>query len=378
MRLYEFEGKRIFRKQGIPTPKSIVLNREDDIESLQVEYPVMVKAQVLQGGRGKAGLIKAASNPEELKAYSIDIFSKIGEDECILLEEKLSADYEAYIGVTVNDVEGIAYIVISKTGGMDIETVAKENPEAIIKIPVSPTEQLPYHSVLAGAKKAGFRGPILPKVADIAYKLYTTFVKYELDLIEINPLLIIGEYVVAGDSKVIADDYVIDRYEEFKEIHASRDKVDNDVKAMYVPLEGGRIGVISYGASSTMMTIDSIMVMGGKPANFADIAGGADADTIYDLSKTILIRSDERPEVKVVLITLTLVAHSMKLSVDAIIKAVNEIKPKVALVANVRAAGAAKRDMDVDAAAAVFKENGIIWCDTLEEAIDTCINISKE
>ncbi|HWQ74251.1 MAG TPA: hypothetical protein VN441_02955 [Syntrophomonas sp.] len=134
---------------------------------------------------------------------------------------------------------------------------------------------------------------------------------------------------------------------------------------------------MSYGASSTMMTVDSIAVMGGRPANFSDIAGGANADNIYAHAKLILEKSDKNPEVKAVLITLTLVAHSMKLSIDAIIKAIKEVRPRnIKLVANVRAAGAAKKEMDVDGAKAALTAAGVIWLDSLENAIKKCIHVS--
>lgn len=378
MRLYEYEGKRMFEKAGITVPKGQVIEREDSLDDLRVSFPVMVKAQVLQGGRGKAGLIKAATNIEELQKESGEIFSRIGEREVILLEEQMKPDSEAYIGIAVNDVEGFSYMIISRTGGMDIEQIAKESPEKIVKLRLPVEGEFKYYEVLKAVKKAGFEGKLLPQAADIAYNLYRMYMDYELDLIEINPLLIVGDKVVAGDSKVITDDYVIEKYEEFNRIHQSRDQVEAATKAIYVPLEGGSIGIISYGASSTMMTVDSIAAMGGFPANFSDIAGGANAQNIYELSKLILERSDANPEVKVVLITLTLVAHSMKLSVDAIIKAVNEVKPKnLKLVANVRAAGAAKKEMDVEGAKAAFTEAGILWCDTLGDAIKTCIEEAK-
>lgn len=378
MRLYEYEGKDIFRGQGIPIPKSRVLSRNENIDNLKdLFFPVMVKAQVLQGGRGKAGLIKSAANIEELKVHAAEIFPRIGETEVLLLEEQIMADSEAYLAITINDVEGIAYLVISKAGGMDIEQIANSESNNIVKLPIPAAEELSYHKVLEGVKKAGFTGKLLPKVSDLAYKLYQTFMKFELDLIEINPLLIIGDNVIAGDSKVTSDDYIIGRYQEFQTIFDRRDKVERDVNTIYVPMDG-KIGIISYGASSTMMTVDTIKFLGGEPANFSDIAGGANSQNIYELSKTIFEKSMANPKVNVVLVTLTLVAHSMKASVEAIVKAAIEVKPNMPIVANVRAAGAAKKEMDTNAAAVYFKDNGITWCDTLEDAITTVIKISKE
>lgn len=378
VRLYEYEGKEIFQKEGISIPKSYILTRDESIDALKdLFFPVMVKAQVLQGGRGKAGLIKYASNIAELKAHAAEIFSRIGENEVLLLEEQIKADSEAYIAITINDVEGIPYMVISKAGGMDIEQMAKSDNNNIVKLPIYADNELPYHMVLEGVKKAGFTGKLLPRVSDIAYKLYKAFIKYELDLIEINPLLIIGDNVIAGDSKVISDDYVIGRYQDFQDIFNKRDKVERDVNTIYVPLDG-KIGIISYGASSTMMTVDTIKFLGGEPANFSDIAGGANSQNIYDLSKTIFEKSMANPKINVVLVTLTLVAHSMKASVEAIVKAANDVKPNIPIVANVRAAGAAKKEMDTEAAAEFFKANDIIWCDTLEDAISTVIKISQE
>lgn len=377
MRLYEYEGKELFKKMGIKVPKSFLLSKPEDVDSIgDMPFPLMVKAQVQSGGRGKAGLIKPAADMQELKDRATEIFSKISKHETILLEEQVKADSEAYIGITINDVEGIPYIVISRTGGMEIEQLAKSADNNIVKAPVIPGKEMPYYKLFELTKQAGFSGKLLPKVAAIVSKLYNGFINYELDLIEINPLLIIGDDAIAGDSKVITDEYVFGKYKDLQGFYDNRKKLEqNDVKAMYVAL-GGNIGIVSFGASNTMMVVDSIKYLGGEPANFSDVVGGTDFQSAYEMAKVIFENCVADPKTKTILINVTLVAHSLKVHLEAILKAYLEVKPNMPVVANARAAGAACKDMDLNEGAKLLEDNGIIWCDTLEAAIDKVIKIS--
>ncbi len=378
MRLYEYEGKELFKKMDIKVPQSFLLSKPEDIDLMgDFPFPLMVKAQVQAGGRGKAGLIKPAADMEELKARATEIFAKIQKHETILLEEQIKADSEAYIGITINDVEGIPYIVISRAGGMEIEQLAKSADNNIVKVPVIPGQEMPYYKIFALTKQAGFSGPLLPKVASIVYKLYCGFVNYELDLIEINPLLIVGNDAIAGDAKVITDEYVHGKYNDLQPYYDRRKELEqNDVKTMYVSL-GGNIGIVSFGASNTMMVVDTIKFLGGEPANFSDVVGGTDFQTAYEMSKQIMENCVANPDTKAILINVTLVAHSLKVHLEAILKAYLEVKPKMPVVANARAAGAACKDMSLAEGAKLLEANGIIWCDTLEGAIDKVIKISQ-
>ena len=175
---------------------------------------------------------------------------------------------------------------------------------------------------------------------------------------------------------MITDEYVFGKYDDLQVYYDRRKELEqNDVKAIYVSL-GGNIGIVSFGASNTMMVVDTIKYLGGEPANFSDVIGGTDFQTAYEMAKLIFENCVANPETKAILINVTLVAHSLKVHLDAILKAFLEVKPKMPVVANARAAGAACKDMNIAEGARLLASNGIIWCDTLEEAIDKVIKIS--
>ncbi len=378
MRLYEYEGKELFKEWNISVPKSEVASTEK--EALQaarkIGFPVVVKAQVKKGGRGKEGLIKMADSEEDVMLATKEIISRIGSEQKMLIEEKVASIDEGYVGITVDDVKGVPILVISSKGGMDIEKVAELHPEIIAQIMIDPQRELYYHQILNAVKKAGYKGHLVGKIADLAYKTYKVFVDNKADTVEINPVLLTHEnMVLAGDAKVVLDEYAVDLKPSLQKYREKRAEAEGDTKAIFVPLDGD-IGIVSFGASNTMMLIDSIKYLGGNPANFSDIAGGVDHDTVKELTNLIFRQCKDKA--KVVLINVTLAGASLKVVIEGIIEAIKTTKPKMKLVANVRATSAARAEMDVDEAALLLQKAGVLWCDTWEQAIDTVITMSKE
>lgn len=379
MRLYEYEGKELFKDFEIPVPKAeIASTAEEAVEAAtNIGYPVVVKAQVQMGGRGKAGLVKKVENKEELVSVFKDIKSRIKNDEQLLLEETVMAVDEGYFGFTVDDVRGVPVMVITSKGGVDVEKVAETEPERIVRVYIDPFEGLYYHQILNAIKKVGYKGRVMKELAEFGLKLYRVFVENEADTVEVNPVMILdNNKIVAGDAKVILDDYVIFRKKDLQKYKEKRmNNPENNTRAIYVPLDGD-IGIISIGASNTMMVIDSIKYLGGKPGNFADLASGVDHDSLYELASLIIREGADK--CKVILINITLAGASLKVVVEGYIDAINATKPKIPMVANIRATGAARLEMEVDEAIAKLEEAGVRYCDTLEEAIDTVIRISKQ
>lgn len=378
MRLYEYEGKELFAELNIPVPKSeVVSSAEEALQAARrIGFPVVVKAQVQMGGRGKAGLIKKAENEEEAMSAAGEIMLRIGAEDKLLIEERIMAIDEGYLGITVDDVKGVPVLVITARGGMDVEKNTVTEPQDVAQVEIKPQKGLYYHHILGAVKKAGYRGSVVKELADLAQKVYGVFVENEADTVEINPVLFAdGNRLIAGDAKVILDDYAEYRKKSIQRYRQKRTTPENNTKAIYVPLDGD-IGIVSFGASNTMMLIDSIKCMGGNPANFSDMAGGASYESIYELTSHIIRQSAVKA--KVVLINITIAGASLKMVIEAIVDAINALKPSIPLVANVRASGASKAEMDVCEAAAKLQEAGVLWRDTLEEAIDTVIKMSKE
>lgn len=378
MRLYEYEGKELFKEFEIPVPKAEIASSAEEAlkAAMSIGFPVVVKAQVQMGGRGKAGLIKKAQNKEELLLAAQDIKSRIGADEKLLIEEAVAAIDEGYIGITVDDILGVPVLVISKKGGIDVEKIAETEPDLIAREYIDPQQGLYYHQILQAINRAGYEGVIVKELADFADKLYKVFLENEADTVEINPVMFIANNkLIAGDAKVILDDYVIFRKKNLQKYKQIRmDNPENNTRAIYVPLDGD-IGIISIGASNTMMVVDSIKFLGGRPGNFADLASGVDYDSLYELASLILRESENK--CKVVLINITLAGASLKVVVRGYTDAIKAVGLKIPMVANIRATGAARLEMEVDEAVAELKKVGVQYCDTLEEAIDTVIKISK-
>ena len=381
MRLYEFEGKELFQCMGIPVPKSMLAATiEETVDACEkMSYPSVVKAQVLRGGRGKAGLVKIISNKEEASAAARHMVQHLENNEKILIEEKATATAEAYIGITVDDINGCPIMVISKHGGVDVEQLATSGDCGTVKQLLDPEQKACRYTFMDMLKEIGFQGDTLVKLTDMTWKVYETFLKYDADTVEINPVLINEQTgcVLAGDAKIIVDDYSLYRQPQLEAMRCERDSIDSDVKSIFVDL-GGNIGVISLGASMTMMVIDTIKYMGGEPANFADIAGGASKQNLKDMALQVFQRAVNDSAIRAVLVTFTLVAHPLRSAVEAVVEALQETQISVPVYASIRAASAALISMSMEDAVCLLKEAGINWCDNLDEAIAEVVEESKK
>jgi len=378
LRLYEYEGKELVKEMDICVPKGEVVSTTEEIlqGAKKIGFPLFLKAQVQSGGRGKKGLVKEVENKEELLLLANNIKSRIGVDEKLLIEEKITAIDEGYIGITIDDIRGVPVLVISAKGGMDVEKIAETDPQFIVREYIDPQRGLYYHQIINALKKVGYKGIIIRELAEFICKLYKVFIENEADTVEINPVMILdNNKLVAADAKVILDDDAIFRKINLQKYKKKRTNPESNTKAIYVPLDGD-IGIISLGASNTMMLIDSIKYLGGKPANFADVASGVDRDTINELTSLILRKSENKA--KVILINITLAGASLKVVIEGVIKAINTVGAKIPMVSNIRATGAARLEMKVDEAVTELQKVGVINCQTLEEAIDTVIKISKD
>ncbi len=378
MKLYEYEGKKLFQEAGIEIPVGKIATSVEEAKAAATEigYPVAVKAQVQMGGRGKAGLIKLVDNEADLMKHTKDILARIGDKEVVLIEKKTDATMEGYVGFTLDDLKGQPVAIMSRQGGIHIEETASKDKDAMVSMHVDVLRGFPFHDAMKLAKKAGFAGKILTKVAGIATNLYKLYCENDASMVEINPLLIDEhtDAIVAGDSKVTIEEYALYRQPKFQGIRDERNVVDKGFD--YLDL-GGNIGIISIGASNTMMVCDSIKVMGGEPANFMDTTGGQGPSVYYDMCKYVVENAINDPKIKVILINITLTASPVKAAVEGFKKALEETASRVPVVACIRASGAATLAMSLEEGKEVLNKVNVEVIDDLKDAVERVIEIAK-
>ena len=288
MNLFEYQGKDLYKKYSITTPKSIFIKSISDLtENHGLSFPLVVKAQVQVGGRGKAGGIKVAKNHQELEEH---IDAILGMDikghkvESLLIEEASEIISEYYISFTLDRSEKKYLMMLSSKGGMDIEEVAANSPEDLIKIYISPSLGLESKIITQAIKDANLNLDYIDELHEIISKLYRLFTEGDCDLVEVNPLAITNQGVSALDSKVSLDMNAIYRHDDFKKYEEEipipeSEKFAKSKGLNFIKLDGS-VGIIGNGAGLVMSTLDVVAEHGGKAANFCDIGGGAKAETV--------------------------------------------------------------------------------------------------
>jgi succinyl-CoA synthetase beta subunit len=290
MDLYEYQGKQFFASYGIPvSPGEAVTTVDDAVAAAErIGYPVVVKAQVQVGGRGKAGGIKLANDAEETRTHASNILGMDIKGHTVeVLWVELASDIaeEYYASFTLDRSAKKHLGMLSAQGGVEIEAVAETDPEAIAKIWIDPVDGLTEKAARAWVEEAKLNPQATEGAVSILLKLYTAYTEGDADLAEINPLILkpTGE-VHALDAKVTLDDSSTFRHPDYEQYEATqvrddREQAAHDKGLQYVGLDGF-VGIIANGAGLAMSTVDIVSQVGGKPANFLDIGGGANADVM--------------------------------------------------------------------------------------------------
>ena len=310
MDLYEYQGKQFFAEYGIPvSPGAAVTDVDDAVAAAdKVGYPVVVKAQVQVGGRGKAGGIKLASNADECREHASNILGMDikGHTVNVLWIEKASDIAEEYYASFTLDRAAKKHLgMLSAQGGVEIEAVAEKDPDAIAKIWVDPVDGLDEKTARTWVEAAKLNPDANDGAVDILMKLYRAYVEGDADLVEINPLILkpTGE-VHALDAKVTLDGNAVFRHPDYEQYDATqvrdeREQAAHDKGLQYVGLDG-YVGVIANGAGLAMSTVDIVNQVGGSPANFLDIGGGANAEVMSGALEVI----NNDPNVRSILINI--------------------------------------------------------------------------
>ncbi len=290
MDLFEYQGKQYFARYDIPVSPGGPADTVDDAvrEANQAGYPVVVKAQVQVGGRGKAGGIKLANDEAEVREHAGNI---LGMDikghlvKRVWVEHASDIDEEYYASFTLDRAAKKHLLMLSAEGGVEIEAVAESNPDAIIKLHIDPVDGLDLKTARQACIDAQLPERALNGAADILVKLYRCFTEGDCDLAEINPLILkpTGE-VHALDAKVTLDNNAAFRHPEWDVFSATeeldeREQLAKEKDLQYIGLDGS-VGIIANGAGLAMSTLDVVNQVGGTAANFLDIGGGANADVM--------------------------------------------------------------------------------------------------
>ena len=308
MDLYEYQGKELFRRFGIPVSDGRLATTPEEARAAAEELggQVVVKAQVLAGGRGKAGGIKLADGPDEAAAHAEAI---LGMDirghvvRRVWIEQASDIATEYYLSVTFDRGEKKPLFMFTKEGGIDIEEVASERPDALVRLHIDPLEGFQPYQARRLIYGAGIDDPGQQKqILGIIQRLYDAFVGADAMLCEINPLIVTpdGE-VKALDSKFTVDDNALYKHPEIAqmrdlEAYPPEERAAREKGVTYVKLDG-EVGILGNGAGLVMSTLDVIALAGGKPANFCDLGGGGDAEGVVDALE--IISAD--PQVKSIL-----------------------------------------------------------------------------
>jgi succinyl-CoA synthetase beta subunit len=346
MKIHEYQAKAILARFGVPVPRGEVVFKKEEAKAVaeRLGTPVVVvKAQIHAGGRGKGGGVKLARSPEQAEEHTGNILgmtlvtAQTGAEgrvvRRLLIEEGLDIKRELYLSILVDRAVAAPVIMASASGGMEIEEVAREHPEAILRETIEPAVGLQPYQV----RKIGFGLGLAPEVVNAGVpffqSLYRAFLETDASLIEINPLVVTGDgRLVALDAKITFDDNALPRHQDLMQLRDVDEESPLEIEASkfklnYIKLDG-TIACMVNGAGLAMATMDIIKLSGGSPANFLDVGGGASAEQVKNAFRILL--SD--PNVKAVFINIFGGILRCDVLATGVVNAAHELKVKVPVV----------------------------------------------
>jgi succinyl-CoA synthetase beta subunit len=346
MKIHEHQAKEILKKYGVPVPEGHVAYSVDEALAAADKLPTpiaVVKAQIHAGGRGKGGGVKVAKNRDEVKQYASQILGmtlvthQTGPEgrlvKRLLVEQGVNIEKEFYAGIVLDRATGQNVIMVSTEGGMEIEKVAEESPEKIIKIAVNPAVGFRDFQARDLAFALGLSGEALKQCVKFLKALYKAYEETDASLFEINPLVLTKEQqMIALDAKVNFDDNALYRHPDYAALRDLDEEDPLEIEASksnlnYIKLDGN-VGCMVNGAGLAMATMDIIKLAGGDPANFLDVGGGANAETVASGFRIIL--SD--PNVRAILINIFGGIVRCDRVANGVVEASRIVKPHVPIV----------------------------------------------
>jgi succinyl-CoA synthetase beta subunit len=376
MKLHEYQSKLIFAEFGVPIPKGRVAATAAEARQIAEELGgrVVVKSQVLVGGRGKAGGIKLARNSEEAEELATQILGieiKGLPVRKVLIDEAADIENEIYLGITNDRAARKPVMMVSAAGGVDIEEVARETPEKIVRAHIDPLLGLRDYQARDIAAEIDLPRELWRSFGQIAKGLWKAYESCDANLAEINPLVITGDNrLIAVDGKMVLDDNALFRHPDLAEKRDLDVEAEAEIEARkyglsFIKLDGD-IGCMVNGAGLAMTTMDIIKLFGGEPANFLDIGGGASAEKVAAAFRIILADSN----IKAILINIFGGITRGDLVARGILAALEEIKPDVPMV--VRLVGT-----NAEEGRQLLADADMITADTLADAAQKAVAAAK-
>ncbi len=381
MKLHEYQSKDLLAKYGVPVPEGEVTTTAEGARAIAEKLGgnVVVKAQVLMGGRGKAGGVKLFTNADDAAAFAKELIGKrlisIQNPDGMIVEKILVGTtidiaQEYYLSVLLDRNLQKNIVMISKEGGMEIEHVAETNPDAIIRLTVDPAWGLSDFEIRDAVKRANIPKEAAGQMVQMIKKLVKAYIEEDADMIEINPVALTPDgKLIAADAKVSIDESALFRHKEYDE--TSSDSADNAIEAeamrrgiAYVNL-GGEIGIMANGAGLTMQSLDEVNAAGGRPANFLDVGGGAKADRVKSCVELILMD----PNVKGLLINIFGGITRVDEVAKGVLEAFSQMDVKIPVVARIEGTA-------VEEGRKILQGSQIIAAETVEEAAKKIVELA--
>jgi succinyl-CoA synthetase beta subunit len=377
MRLHEYQSKEVFSDHRIPIPRGRLASTPEEAKLIAEELNdnVVLKAQVLVGGRGKAGGIRLVKSPKAAEEEASKILGNRIKDipvRRLLVEEAVNIQQEIYFGMTVDRKNGETLMIASAEGGVDIEEIARSSPEKIVRININPLLGLRDYQARNCATDIEIPRPLWRSFITIAKNFYEAYLELDATLMEINPLVITtdGRWV-ALDGKIIIDDNALFRHPDYVDKRDISAETPEEIEARkfglsYIKLSGN-IGCLVNGAGLAMATMDIIQHKGGQPANFLDIGGGASADKVSAALRIIM----EDPQVKTILINIFGGITRCDEVATGIRQVLEEIRTDIPFI--IRLVGTNEAE-----GKKILADANLMTADTLQEAAEKAVALSLE
>lgn len=370
MKLFEYQAKEVFKKNGIPVPEGRLVESPDEVAAAveAVGTPCAVKSQLLMGGRGKAGLIKLAKSTSEALEIAEELFARPEGVRKLLIEEAVDIEKELYLSITLDAVNAEGLIIGCAEGGVEIETLAKEKPEAIVRTHFDLTRGLDAYKARAAVYDMGMVDGADKQAVKILMALYKAFKTYDAELIEINPLFLTGDgRLIAGDGKLSIDDNASFRQTEYT---LTREHFSSDMEyeaAMdgipYLQFDGD-ISLMCAGAGLTTTVYDLINYEGGSVANYLEFGGPN-----YRRAMRAMELCLQNPSKVILIVTFGTIARADVMA-EGVVDAINKLKPDRPIVTCIRGT-------NEEEAVKILEKAGLTPIFDTEEAVRTAVKLAQ-
>jgi succinyl-CoA synthetase beta subunit len=381
MKLHEYQSKELLAKFGVPVPGGDVTSDPAEAKAIADRFGgnVVVKAQVLMGGRGKAGGVKLFDNSDTASAFTKELIGKrlisIQNPEGMVVEKVLIAELvdiaeEYYLAVLLDRAEQKNLVMISARGGMDIEDVAHNEPEAIVRVHVDPAWGLSDFELRNAVKQANIPKVAQNQMVSMIKKLVKAFIETDADMVEINPVALTPDgKLLAADAKVSIDDNALFRYAEYNDSKddAAEDPIEAEAARRgiaYVHL-GGDIGIMGNGAGLVMCSLDEVSAAGGKPSNFLDVGGGAQEERVKTCVELVLMD----PKVKGLLINIFGGITRCDVVARGVLAALEALNVQIPVVARIEGTAA-------EEGRKILAGSRIVPAETMQEAAQKIVSLA--